>query len=94
MIRLAVAAGLAAVIVALVATADHRHKGSVRSAAQEDAWFCAHGRPSRCRNFDETAYEERWENREFAYRVTFFAFSASALALGMITLRRRREAQP
>lgn len=94
MVRLAVAAGLTAVLVALVAVADHRHKVSVEHAAQEDAWFCAHGRPSACRDFDEPAYEQRWENREFAYRVTFFAVGAAALGLGLIVLRRRHESVP
>ena len=64
---------------------------TVEFAAQEDAWFCAHGRPSACREFDEDAYEERWEQRELAYRVSFFALGASALGLTAIGLRRRRE---
>jgi hypothetical protein len=81
MVRLALAAVLAAVATASVATVDHRHKGAVENAAQEDAWYCAHGRPPFCRDFDEVAYEQRWENRELVYRVAFFAFSASALAL-------------
>ena len=61
MVRLALAVGAAALLVAAVAVVDHRHKREVEFAAQEDAWFCKHGRPSACRAFDETAYEERWE---------------------------------
>jgi hypothetical protein len=91
MLRVALAVGLAGLLVALIATVDHRHKGRVENAAQEDAWYCAHGRPSACREFDEVAYEERWEQREFAYRVSFFALGASALGLTAIGLRRRRE---
>ena len=91
MLRLAFAVGLAALLVGLVAAVDHRHKRGVEFAAQEDAWFCAHGRPSACREFDEIAYEERWERRELAYRVSFFALGASALGLTAIGLRRRRE---
>ena len=91
MLRIALAVGLAALLVGLVAVVDHRHKREVEFAAQEDAWFCAHGRPSACREFDEVAYEERWEQRELAYRVSFFALGASALGLTAIGLRRRRE---
>jgi hypothetical protein len=90
MLRLALAAGLAALLVGLVAVVDHRHKREVEFAAQEDAWFCAHGRPSACREFDEAAYEERWERRELVYRVSFFALGGSALGLTAIGLRRRR----
>ena len=89
MLRIALAVALAAVLVGVVAVLDHRHKRDVEFAAQEDAWFCAHGRPSACREFDEVAYEERWEQRERAYRVTFFALGASALGLTVIGLRRR-----
>ena len=91
MLRIALAVGLATLLVGLVAVLDHRHKRSVEFAAQEDAWFCAHGRPSACREFDEVAYEKRWERRELAYRVTFFGLGASALGLTAIGLRRRRE---
>jgi hypothetical protein len=90
-LRIALAVALAALLVGLVAVLDHRHKRSVEFAAQEDAWFCAHGRPSACREFDEVAYEKRWERRELAYRVTFFGLGASALGLTAIGLRRRRE---
>jgi hypothetical protein len=89
MLRLALAVGLAALLVALIATVDHRHKGRVENAAQEDAWYCAHGRSSECREFDEVAYEERWERRELVYRVSFFALGASAVGLTAIALRRR-----
>jgi hypothetical protein len=64
-----------------VATADHRHKRDVEFAAQEAAWFCGHGRPSYCDDFDQAAYERRWEDRELIYRIAFFTLSASALAL-------------
>ena len=59
-------------------------------AAQEDAWYCAHDRPSACTEFDEVAYEESWERRELGYRVTFFALAASAVGLAAVGLRRRR----
>ena len=88
---LAFAAALAAIAVALVATLDHRHKRQVEFAAQEDAWFCAHGRPSFCRDFDEAAYERRWEDRERAYRITFFTLGAAAAGL-FVASRRRRHA--
>ena len=80
MIRVAVAAALTAVLVASVATIDHRHKRHVEFAQQESAWFCAHGRPSSCTDFDEAAYEVRWENRELGYRIAFFTLGAFALA--------------
>jgi hypothetical protein len=89
MVRLAAAACALALAVALVATVDHRHKRHVEFAAQESAWFCAHGRPSSCRDFDAAAYEQRWEDRELAYRVSFFAFGAAALGL-FVTSRWRR----
>ena len=89
-LRIALAVGLATLLVAVVATVDHRHKGSVENAAQEDAWYCAHGRPSACTEFDEVAYEERWEQRELAYRVTFFVLGAAAVGLAAVGLRRRR----
>jgi len=88
-LRIALAAAVAAVLVGVVAVVDHRHKREVEFAAQEDAWFCAHGRPSACGDFDGVAYEERWERRELAYRVTFFALGASALGLTAVGLRRR-----
>lgn len=90
---LALAAGIAAVLVAVAATVDHRHKGAVEIAAQEDAWYCAHGQPQRCTDFDETAYEERWEQRELRYRVSFFALGAAAAGLGVLSVRRRQEAR-
>jgi hypothetical protein len=90
MARLAVAAALAAAAVALVATLDHRHKGAVENAAQEAAWYCAHGRPSSCGDFDEVAYEQRWENRELVYRVAFFTLSLSAVGLLVAALWKRR----
>jgi hypothetical protein len=65
--------------VAFAATIDHRHKREVEFAAQKSAWFCAHGRPSSCTDFDEAAYEVRWEDRERAYRIAFFTLSAFAL---------------
>ena len=90
MLRLALAAGLVALLVAGVAVLDHRHKREVEFAAQEDAWFCAHGRPSACREFDEVAYEARWERRELGYRIGFFVLGASALGLAAVGLERRR----
>ena len=89
-LRIALVVGLATLLVAVIATVDHRHKGSVENAAQEDAWYCAHGRPSKCTEFDEVAYEERWERKELAYRVTFFALGLSAVGLAAVGLRRRR----
>ena len=88
-LRIALAVGVAALLVAAVATVDHRHKGEVENAAQEDAWYCAHGRPSRCTDFDEVAYEAHWERKESVYRVTFFALGATALGLSVVGLRRR-----
>ncbi len=88
-LRIALAVGVAALLVGAVAVLDHRHKRHVEFAAQEDAWFCAHGRPSACTDFDEVAYEARWERKETAYRVTFFALGATALGLSVVGLRRR-----
>ena len=93
MVRLAAAACVLTLVVALVATADHRHKGKVEVAAQEAAWYCRHGQPSSCRDFDEAAYEQRWEDRELAYRVAFFTLGASALGLFVTTLWRRPAAR-
>ena len=84
MVRLAVAAAFAALVVALGATIDHRHKRDVEFSAQEAAWFCAHGKPSSCRDFDEVAYEQRWEERERAYRIAFFTLSAFALGCVLV----------
>jgi hypothetical protein len=89
MARLALAVGAAAALVALVAMLDHRHKREVEFAAQEDAWFCAHGRPDACTDFDGVAYERRWEQRELGYRVTFFGLGAGAVGLGAAAARRR-----
>ena len=90
MLRIALAVGILTLLLGVAAVVDHRHKREVEFAAQEDAWFCAHGRPSACTDFDEVAYEARWERREQAYRVTFFALGASALGLTAVGLRRRR----
>lgn len=89
MARLGVAALLAAVVVGVVAVADHRHKQDVRAAAQEDAWFCRHGRPAACREFDEDAYERRWEHRELAYRLSFVVLTAAGLTFVLVATRRR-----
>ena len=89
MLRLGVAALLAAAVVGLVAVADHEHKQGVRAAAQEDAWFCRHGRPSACRDFDEEAYEARWERRELAYRLSFVVLTAAGLTFTLVAFRRR-----
>ena len=95
MVRLAVAAALTALVVALAATIDHRHKRDVEFSAQEAAWFCAHGQLSSCRDFDEVAYEQRWEDRELAYRIAFFALSAGALGLfGTAAWKRRSIRRP
>lgn len=92
MVRYGVAAVMTALVLALVATVDHRHKRDVEFAAQEAAWFCAHGRPASCSDFDAVAYEERWENRERAYRIAFFALGISAAGLfGTAAWRRRRQ---
>jgi hypothetical protein len=91
MVRLAVAAAFIALVVALAATLDHRHKREVEFSAQEAAWFCAHGKPSSCRDFDEVAYEQRWEDRELVYRVAFFTLSALALGLYVTAVWRRRQ---
>jgi hypothetical protein len=91
MVRLAVAAAFIALVVALAATLDHRHKREVEFSAQEAAWFCAHGKPSSCREFDEFAYEQRWEDRELVYRVAFFTLSSLALGLYVTAVWRRRQ---
>jgi hypothetical protein len=91
MVRFAVAAALIAVIVALAATIDHRHKRQVEFAAQEAAWFCAHGKPSSCSDFDEAAYERRWEDRERVYRIAFFTLSAVALGFFVTAVWKRRD---
>jgi hypothetical protein len=90
MVRLAVAAAFIALVVALVATIDHRHKRHVEFSAQEAAWFCAHGKRSSCRDFDEVAYERRWEDRERVYRIAFFALGAFAVGLVVTAGWRRR----
>lgn len=81
---------LSALVVGVAATLDHRHKQRIEGAAQVDAWFCKHGRPARCRDFDLAAYERRWEQRELAYETGFAAFGASALVLGAAALIRAR----
>ena len=90
-LRIALAVGAVALAVGLVAVVDHRHKREVEFAAQEDAWFCAHGRPSACTEFDEAAYEARWERRELGYRISFFALAAAAVGLAAVALTHRRE---
>lgn len=81
---------VATLVVGAAATLDHRHKQRVEGAAQVDAWFCKHGRPARCRDFDLAAYERRWERRELAYETGFAAFGASALVLAAAALIRAR----
>lgn len=93
MVCLALAVGAAAGLVALVAVLDHRHKREVEFAAQEEAWYCAHGHPRACTDFDEVAYEEHWERRELGYRVTFFGLGVVAVGLGAAGARRRHDLQ-
>ena len=91
MLRLvALACVLASLAVAVTAIVDHRHKQRVEGAAQIEAWFCAHGRPARCDDFDLVAYERRWEQRELAYEAGFFVLGASGLVLGAAAVIRRR----
>jgi hypothetical protein len=90
LLRLALACALTALTVGLVAVLDHRHKLGVENAASIEAWFCAHGRPERCRDFDAAAYERRWERREVAYEAGFVVLGASALALGAAAALRAR----
>ena len=89
MLRLAIAVGLAAVTVAIVAVVDHDRKQERENAAQEAAWFCAHGRPAACSDFDEVAYEERWERRELRYKVGFGVLAAGAITLAVGAVRGR-----
>ena len=91
MLRLvAFACVLASLAVAVTAIVDHRHKQRVEGAASVEAWFCAHGRPARCQDFDVVAYERRWEQRELAYEAGFFVLGASALVLGAAAAIRAR----
>jgi hypothetical protein len=81
---------LAALGVAVAATLDHRHKQRVEGNAQIDAWFCVHGKPARCRDFDLEDYERRWEQRELAYETGFFALGGAALLLAGAAFVRAR----
>ena len=90
LLRLALACALTALTVGLVAVLDHRHKLGVENAASIETWFCAHGRPERCRDFDVSAYERRWERREVVYEAGFVVLGASALALGAAAALRAR----
>ena len=90
MLRLALAFGVAALVVGIVAEIDHDRKGDRLNAAQEAAWFCKHGRASACSDFDQVAYEERWERRELRYKVGFGALAAGAITLALGATRRRR----
>lgn len=89
MLRLAIVVGLAAVIVGIAASVDHGRKLDRQNAAQEAAWFCAHGRPAACSDFDEVAHEERWERRELRYKVGFGALAAGAITLALGGVRGR-----
>ena len=82
MLRLALACALTALAVAAIAALDHRHKLGVENEASIEEWFCAHGRPERCRDFDVRAYEQRWERRELVYETGFVVLGAGALVLG------------
>lgn len=93
MLRLAIAVGLAAVAVAIVAAVDHDRKQDRENAAQEAAWFCAHGRPAACSDFDEVAFEERWERRELGYKVGFGVLAAGAITLALGAVRGRHTAR-
>ena len=86
----ALACVLGALVVAAAATLDHRHKQRVEGAAQIEAWFCAHGRPECCQDFDVAAYERRWERRELAYEASFVALGVSALVAGAAAVVRAR----
>jgi hypothetical protein len=90
MVRCATAALVAAAIVGVAAVIDHQHKQNVHAAAQEAAWFCAHGRAEACTDFDAVAYERRWERRELAYRWSFGVLAAGGLATAALALRGRR----
>jgi hypothetical protein len=90
MLRLAIALGLAAAVVGIVAEIDHDRKGDRANAAQESAWFCKHGRASACSDFDQVAHEERWERRERRYELGFGALAAGAVVLALGALLRRR----
>ena len=81
---------MAAIVVAIVAAADHRHSRAQSNRAQLAEWYCDH-KGTRCGGASSVRMHAAWENRELGYKVTEGVLAA-ALALGVVrmVLSRRR----
>jgi hypothetical protein len=83
MVLVALAGGIAA-----AAVADHRHKNARMGSANVASWYC-HNRGQRCDDPQSEDIEAAWQNREWIYRVGFWATSLGALTALVVTLRQR-----
>jgi hypothetical protein len=89
-IRVALAAVVACVSIGVVAVIDHSRKERAVQAANVSAWYCAHGRASRCVEVKPWTLEHSWLLRERLYQGGVGLGAAVALALVAIEIRHRR----
>jgi hypothetical protein len=64
---------------AVVAVADHRRVGAQNWGANQASWYCQHN-GTRCDELQIGDLETRWEQRELAYRISFFCLSSAGAA--------------
>ena len=74
--------------VAVVAVADHRHKGARLGPADVASWYCEH-RGQRCQEPQAAEIEGAWQHRELVYRISFWALSLGGLTALALTFRLR-----
>jgi hypothetical protein len=87
-LRVALACALLALVVAVVAVADHRHKNAVTSRYDVNGWYCEY-RGERCNLPQPGPIEDRWNQREVAYKGVFGLSLAGAAAAAAFGVRRR-----
>ncbi len=88
LIALCLALTLAAIVVAIVAVADHRHSRAQSNRAQLAEWYCDH-KGTRCGGPDSERMHSDWEKRELVYKVTE-GLLAAAFTLGAVGIMRSR----
>jgi hypothetical protein len=78
--RLSLALAAAAVLVALLAVADHTWKARRIGRAEVSEWYCLH-RGTRCGGPSTKRIERRWNEREVGYEAAVAVLAGAAVLL-------------
>ena len=85
-----------AVVIAVVAFADHHRVNAQRWDASLATFYCQH-KGTRCDELQTKDLESRWKRRERAYEISFFSLSfvgsAAVIVAFALAWRRRRSAR-